>query len=76
MSAHHDVIINNVIGTEQVLCAGSNEVPVPVAAAPLPALYGNLGRRNPENPPAVYEDANVRVADLRTLYAFRQPRCP
>jgi len=68
MTAHHAVLITNVIDTEQVLCAPSVEAPAPGEAAPVTALRGDLGRCGPENALAVYDDANVRLADLRTLY--------
>ncbi|MGB7933382.1 MAG: biosynthetic arginine decarboxylase [Gammaproteobacteria bacterium] len=68
MTAHHAVLITNVIDTEQVLCTPGVEAPSSGEAAPVTALRGDLGRCGPENALAVYDDANVRLADLRTLY--------
>jgi arginine decarboxylase len=68
MTAHHAVLITNVIDSEQVLCAPGVEAPSTGEAAPVTALRGDLGRCSPENALAVYDDANVRLADLRTLY--------
>ena len=68
MTAHHAVLITNVLDTEQVLCAASVEAPTLGEPAPITALRVDLGRCGPENALAVYDDANVRLADLRTLY--------
>ena len=68
MTAHHAVLITNVIDTEQVLSAPRVEEPAPGEPAPITALRVDLDRCGPDNALAVYDDANVRLADLRTLY--------
>jgi arginine decarboxylase len=68
MTAHHAVLITNVIDTEQVLSAPRVEAPAPGEPAPITALRVDLERCGPDNALAVYDDANVRLADLRTLY--------
>jgi arginine decarboxylase len=68
MTAHHAVLITNVIDTEQVLCDGNMESPANGEAAPITALRVDLQRCGPDNALALYDDANVRLADLRTLY--------
>ena len=68
MTAHHAMLVTNVIDTEQVLSAPRTEAPVPGEPAPITALRVDLDRCGPDNALAVYDDANVRLADLRTLY--------
>jgi len=68
MTAHHAVLITNVIDTEQVLSAPRVEEPAPGEPSPITALRVDLDRCGPDNALAVYDDANVRLADLRTLY--------
>jgi len=68
MTAHHAVLVTNVIDTEQVLSALRVEAPAPGEPAPITALRVDLERCGPDNALAVYDDANVRLADLRTLY--------
>jgi arginine decarboxylase len=69
MTAHHAVLITNVIDTEQVPCDEDTvQEAAPGEAAPVAALRSDLRRCVPDNALAVYDDANLRLADLRTLY--------
>jgi arginine decarboxylase len=68
MTAHHAVLVTNVIDTEQVLSAPRVKAPEPGEPAPITALRVDLERCGPDNALAVYDDANVRLADLRILY--------
>jgi arginine decarboxylase len=68
MTAHHAVLITNVIDTERVLSAPQVGASEPGEPAPIMALRVDLQRCGPDNALAVYDDANVRLADLRILY--------
>ena len=68
MTAHHAVLVTNVIDTERVLSAPRVDAPTTVEPSPITALRVDLERCGPDNALAVYDDANVRLADLRTLY--------
>ncbi len=66
LTAHHAVLITNVLDTEQVLCeAGAAQ---PDDPASLEALRSGLDQLTADNALESYHEANIQLAALRTLY--------
>ncbi len=68
MTAHHAVLVTNVIDTEHVLCAETGDGAEDMEPASITALRAELRQFNKHNALQSYVDANERLAELRALY--------
>jgi arginine decarboxylase len=68
MTAHHAVLVTNVIDTEHVLSAEASDGIEDMEPAPIAALHDGLRCFDGHNALQFYVDANERLAELRALY--------